>query len=99
MLIDEFNIWLESGGPSILANSHIETEKINIETLKKLIKEAEYPETEEYAEIDSFETSILDEDEEITTIQINLSAETIDDLPSIDSLSKFVEKILKKAKS
>jgi hypothetical protein len=66
--------------------------------MKKLVEKAECPETEDYAEIDSFETSILDEDEEIATIQINISAETVDDLPGIKALSKFVEKILKKAK-
>lgn len=99
LAIDEFGFFLESGVPSILASAHIETENINIEKLKKLIEEAEWPETEEYAEMDPFEASIIDEDEEIVTIQINLSAEIVDDLPSIKSLSKFIEKILKKAKS
>ncbi|MDG6222939.1 MAG: hypothetical protein IAX21_00910 [Candidatus Bathyarchaeota archaeon] len=96
--IDEFNIWLESGGPSILASSYVETEKINIEKLRKLIEKADCPETEDYAELDTFETSMLDEDEEIATIQINLSAETVDDFPSIETLSIFVEKLLTKAK-
>ena len=44
-----------------------------------VIEKAYCPETEDYAELDSFETSMLDEDEEIATIQINLSAETVDD--------------------
>lgn len=98
LVIDEFGFFLESGVPSILASAHIETENINIEKLKKLIEEAEWPETEEYAEMDPFEASIINEDEEWATIQIKLSAEIVDDFPSIKALSNFVDKLLKKAK-
>jgi hypothetical protein len=98
LAINEFAFFLESGVPSIIASAHIENEKINIEKLRKLIEEADCPETEDYAELDSFETMLDEDDEESATIQINLSAETIDDFPNIRALSKFVEKLLKKAK-
>lgn len=96
--IDEFNVYLESSGPSLSAYSHTEAEKIDTKKLKKLIAKVEVPITEDFAYIDSFNIDIIDENDEYMILKIDLSAETMDDFPSIKKISKFVKQILKEAK-
>ena len=98
--IDDFFIHLESGGLTLSAYSYVEAEKKfsseKLEKLKKLIEQIEDPEDEEFAEIDSYSINI-DANEDQVMLQINLTAESLDDLPSIKAISKDAKQIFRKA--
>ena len=100
LAVDAFHIHLksDSGGPTLETYSYIEIEKINsekLEKLKKLIEQVDLP--VEFCDIDNIDL-IIDENEERVTLQINLEAESLDDLPSLKVISRLISKSLGKLK-
>ena len=63
-----------------------------MEKLKELIEQVELP--EEFCDIDNIDLIIIDENEELVTLQIHLEAESLDDLPSIKGISSLLRKSL-----
>ena len=97
--IDGFSVVLEPGLKTLRATSYIDVKEVSNEALaklKKLVKSDEVLEEFDALEIEDYNIEI-EEDEESLTLVIHCWAESLSYLPSIKRLSKFVEKLFKKA--
>jgi hypothetical protein len=95
--IDGFYVTLEPGVKTLTTNSYIEVKKVNnkaLGKLKKLVRSIEVP--EEFDELEDYNIEI-EEAEEFWILKIDCTAESLNYLPTVDGMSKFVERIFKKA--
>ena len=96
--IDEFSVAVDPGGKTLRTYSIIAVKKVGKQTLKKLkeiIKNIETPEG--FDELEDYDFTIDDSDDEYWQLEIGCEAEHLSDFPSLDIISKTVEKIFKKA--
>jgi len=97
--IDGFSVVLEPGLKTLSATSYIEVKDVSNEALgklKKLVKSDEVLEEFGALELEDYSMEI-EGDEEFCTLVIHCWAESLSYLPSIKRLSRFVEKLFKKA--
>ena len=95
--IDGFYITLEPGLKTLTTNSYIDVKQVKSEVLsrlKKFTRSVEVP--EEFGELEGYNIEI-EENEEFLTLRIECTAESLNYLPSINRISKFVEQIFEKA--
>lgn len=98
LYVDTFDITIERGLRTLTTYSHIEVNEVNkqiLEKLKKLVQSIEEP----YEFADSLEdfNIEIEETEQIWTLQIDLVAESLAYLPSVNRVSEFVKQMFKKA--
>ncbi len=96
LLVDEFDVTLESGLSVLTTKSYIKIEKVNEKALGKLeelIGGVEIPDF--YDDLEDYAIEI-EEDEEYLTLRIDLTAQSLGHLPSVKRISEFVERIFKK---
>jgi len=97
LLVDAFYVWLERGGKTLSAHSIIEVNEVDkrsLDKLKEAIKDFDTPEG--FQELEEFNVEI-EEEEEFWTLKVDCVVETLDYLPSIRQVSRFLRQIFKKA--
>jgi hypothetical protein len=95
--IDSFHLTMEPGSKTLYADIFIdvnETNKQSLDKLKEVVKHFQPPSS--FDALEDFDINILGEDEEIWTIEISCTAETLHDLPSIEQLNRIMKKIIRK---
>jgi hypothetical protein len=93
--IYSFDVTKENGSASLSTNTGIyvkQTSQESLDKLRKVISDFSDP-----FDLSEFNIEIEDDDEEMWTIRIDCSDESLDYLPTIKQMSRVVKQILKKA--
>lgn len=94
--VDSFYLTID-GLKTLTTNSLIEVEKVSKQALGKLKELVQnIVEPEEFLNLEDYNIEI-EEEEEFWTLRIDCMAESLDYLPSVKQVSRFVEQIFKKA--
>jgi hypothetical protein len=96
--VDSIWVTVEPGLKSLRAESIIDMEKIrqeSIEKLKQIAKDFEEP--SEFMDLENFDVNVEDEIEGIASLVIECQAETLEDIPNINVISRVLRKLLKNA--
>jgi hypothetical protein len=98
--IEEFHITLDPGLKTLTTTSYIEVKKVNKQVLgklKELVQSVEV--SEELGELSDLEdyNIKIEEGEEFWYLKIECTGESLDCLPSVSKVSKFVERVFKEA--
>jgi hypothetical protein len=97
LCVDQLFVTIEQGLKSLRAHSIIDAAKVgkkSIEKLEKLVEEIEQP--KEFYDVEEYDIDIEPE-EEYPSLIIRCDAESLGDFPNIKELSRFVERLFKKA--
>lgn len=97
--VDAFDIALRPGSATLGARSYIKAEEVDAKAQIKLRKLAQDPGELpiEFDELDGFHIEVDNEGEEFWTLMIDCTAESFSYLPSVDEISRFVERTFAKA--
>ena len=98
LLIDQIDITLKSGLKGLTTHSYIEVKKVNnkvLGKLKELVESIEIP-PREFGDVTDYKIEV-EEDDEFWHLRIDFTDESLSYLPSVKGISKFVERIFKKA--
>jgi hypothetical protein len=94
--IDSFYLTID-GLKTLTTNSLIDVKKVSRQALGKLKELVQnIVEPEEFVDLEDYNIEI-EEEEEFWTLKIDCMAESLDYLPSVKQVSRFVERIFKKA--
>ena len=96
--VNSFALWL-NGLTTLRTESLIETEKVNKQSLDKLkeVVKDDLIEPDTFGYLEDYTIDIDCEDDEMWNLMIECTAVSIDHLPSIKQVSRFVKQILKRA--
>lgn len=98
LLIDQIDITLKSGLKGLTTHSYIEVKKVNnkvLGKLKELVESIEIP-PREFGDVTDYKIEV-EEDDEFWHLRVDFTDESLSYLPSVKGISKFVERIFKKA--
>ena len=98
LCITEFSFAVDPGGKALQTCSIIDVKKVEkraLGKLKEVIKNIKTPEG--FSELEDYDFTIDDSDDEYWNLVFECEAENLSDFPSLDTISKTVEEIFKKA--